>query len=277
MPTFPFNQPFDRQKYVDISSEDSVAQWDIIQPKYDGIWARLQKEQGHAQVYSRTSQVKTTLDLPKLAPNTVLLGEYMYGSQWALQEERVGKLFIFDCISFYGKDVRSEAYKERLRMSRQIVEETGFPLVSIKSYPINYYPRVWSVIEEQREFEGVVFRKWDDPYNSTVGRRKLDITDDYVVIDVIEGKGKHVGRMGALVVGQYIEGELKALFSVGGGFDDWTRQLFWERRSKLIGQVVEVVGKARFASGALRHPNFVRLRPDKLATECIGQIQIFND
>lgn len=273
---FPFDQPFDRQKYLDIDETDETL-WDLIQPKYDGIWARLQKQQGNALIYSRTSQVKTVLDLPKLQNGTVLLGEYMYGSQWAQDETRIGRIFVFDCVAYRFEDIRSKPYSERLKYARQIVEETGYPLQLVKSYPFSYYGKVWEKLTATHDFEGLVFRCWSDDYDQKVGRRKLDITDEYVILEAVEGKGKHAGRLGALVVGQYIDGQLTAVMSVGGGFSDEDRENYWFRRKQIVGTVCEVIGKARFSSGALRHPNFVRMRPDKPATECIGKPNLFRE
>ncbi len=222
-------------------------------------------------MYSRTSQVKTVLDLPNFPLKTVVLGEFMFGSQWAQHRDRAGKIFIFDCVCFYGKDVRDEPYRERLLMARQIVEETGFPLVLVKNYPISMFARVWDALQTARDFEGLVFRNWSHPYDTAVGRIKLDVNDDFVIMDVVEGKGKHAGKMGALVVGKYVNGELTSVMSVGGGFSDDARDYFWLRRNTCKGWVVEVTGKARFESGALRHPNFVKIRTDKTARECTAE------
>ncbi len=196
----------------------------------------------------------------------------MYGSQWAQDETRVGRIFVFDCVSFKGEDVRGRNYSERLKFARTLCEETGYPLNLVKSYPFSYYGKVWEKLTTTRDFEGLVFRRWDADYSESVGRRKLDVTDEYVVMDTVPGKGKHFGRMGALVVGQYIDGQLTAVMSVGGGFSDFDRERRWQE-----GTVIEVVGKARFSSGALRHPNFVRIRFDKPATECIGKPNLFRE
>lgn len=267
---FPFDSPFDRQPYLDVDENDETG-WDIIQPKYDGIWARLQKKHkdGNVLLYSRTSQVKTVFDLPKFPPETVVIGEFMYGSQWAQAPERLGKVFVFDCVAIRGLDVRHLPYSERLKFAREVVAEVQFPLELSRSFPFSYYDKVWSNLVSKRDFEGLVFRKWHTPYEDPVGRRKLDVTDEFVVLDALVGKGKNAGRLGALVVGKFSNGVLKGLMSVGGGFSDAEREEFWHYPNRIIGAVVEVVGKARFDSGALRHPNFVRIRTDKRPEECI--------
>jgi ATP-dependent DNA ligase len=47
------------------------------------------------------------------------------------------------------------------------------------------------------------------------------------------------------------------------------RREFGQNFDQYKGQVVEIHAFEQFVSGALRHPSFVRLRPDKLPTECI--------
>ena len=54
-----------------------------------------------------------------------------------------------------------------------------------------------------------------------------------------------------------------------GGFDDSMRQFFTERQHELIGQVVEIKANEIFRdTGKMRHPRYLRLRPDKDARQC---------
>lgn len=53
------------------------------------------------------------------------------------------------------------------------------------------------------------------------------------------------------------------------GFDDDERAWFTEHREELIGQVIEVKANEIFKdTGKLRHPRYLRLRPDKSPSEC---------
>jgi len=54
------------------------------------------------------------------------------------------------------------------------------------------------------------------------------------------------------------------------GFDDDTRSYFTRNRNKLINSVVEVKCNEIFRdSGKMRHPRFMRMRPDKNAEQCV--------
>lgn len=268
--TFPFNVHIDRQKYVNIDESSDTSSYDIIQPKYDGIWGLVKRTaSGNVEILSRTGAVKSILDAGRFPPSTVLVGEFMFGSQWAQHKDRIGRIFVFDALALDGKDLRSLPYSERLKVARDVVAVCGYPFELTKSYHANLYRNLWARIDATRDFEGVVFRKWSDDYSGTIGRRKIDITDDYVIIDFVAGQGKHQGRLGALVVGQFINGTLQSMMSVGGGFDDALREEIWLNRKQYYLSVCEVVGKARFESGALRHPNFLRFRHDKSASECV--------
>ncbi len=94
--------------------------------------------------------------------------------------------------------------------------------------------------------EGLVLRQGD-----TWLKVKPRNTYDVPVTGVTEGKGRNVGRLGALVT---------PLGKVGTGFTD-------ERREQLaslpLGTVIEVACMELTPNGKFRHPRFVRVRWDK--------------
>ncbi len=140
----------------------------------------------------------------------------------------------------------------------------------VPNYPISDLKRFWDTQVATGKFEGVVYRNYKDKFSDRVYRSKPDVFDDYVIMSKQDGKGKHLGRMGALEVGQYKDGILTPVMMVGGGFNDLIRQDAEDNFvEKYYLRVAEIVGKVRFESGALRHPNFVRLRDDKEASACI--------
>lgn len=81
---------------------------------------------------------------------------------------------------------------------------------------------------------------------------KPNETFDVTVTKVIEGSGKYVGKMGALMTD---------MGKVGTGFTDKERQdLFSE---DTVGQTIEVECMQLTEDGKFRHPRFVRIREDK--------------
>jgi DNA ligase-1 len=83
------------------------------------------------------------------------------------------------------------------------------------------------------------------------------------VVDVEEGTGRNVGRLGAIVC-QGVDDEKTIRVNVGSGFSDSDRDIFWTSRDSLLGQVVEVradaVTQNQDGTYSLRFPRFLRFR-----------------
>jgi DNA ligase-1 len=83
------------------------------------------------------------------------------------------------------------------------------------------------------------------------------------VIDVEEGTGKNVGRLGALVCSGVDDGKTITV-NVGSGFSDELRDSIWGDRDSVIGQIVEVradaVTQNQDGTYSLRFPRFLRFR-----------------
>lgn len=87
-------------------------------------------------------------------------------------------------------------------------------------------------------------------------------TVDLKIIDVEEGTGKNVGKLGALVV------DYKGFrCGVGSGFTDVQREQFWAERDDLIGKIVEIQyfeeSTNQDGGVSLRFPVFKQIRDDK--------------
>ena len=109
--------------------------------------------------------------------------------------------------------------------------------------------------------EGIVVRDRQSPYiprrTSLVGKIKAAASAEYTIIGVVEGEGKHRGRLGALVVSSL--GNTPAItFHVGTGFTDAEREELWASRGDIHGQVV-TVDSLPGDSERPRHPRFIKL------------------
>ncbi|WP_213736048.1 hypothetical protein [Bradyrhizobium sp. dw_411] len=82
---------------------------------------------------------------------------------------------------------------------------------------------------------------------------------DVAIIGVVEGRGKHLGRLG------YVK---TIMGNVSSGFSDYEREVLWAeaKAEKLVGQVIEVRCQEVNRNNRFRHPSFLRVRPDKLAS-----------
>jgi DNA ligase-1 len=95
--------------------------------------------------------------------------------------------------------------------------------------------------------EGLVLRK-----DSTWLKVKPEETFDVQVTGLVEGTGKYVGKLGAM---------LTPMGKVGTGFTDQERQDFWS--NSIISETIEVSCMELTEDGKFRHPRFVRVRYDK--------------
>ena len=75
---------------------------------------------------------------------------------------------------------------------------------------------------------------------------------DVLVTGLIEGEGKHKGRLGAFMT---------PMGKVGTGFTDQERQYFWNTKDPIGTIEVECMGLT--PAGKFRHPRFIRVRFDK--------------
>ena len=83
------------------------------------------------------------------------------------------------------------------------------------------------------------------------------------VVDVEEGTGRNVSRLGAIVC-QGVDDGKTIRVNVGSGFSDSDRDSYWSSRDSLLGQIVEVradaVTQNQDSTYSLRFPRFLRFR-----------------
>jgi ATP-dependent DNA ligase len=97
---------------------------------------------------------------------------------------------------------------------------------------------------------------------------KKSATYDVVIMGFTEGQGKFVNGIGAVVFGQYLNGQLTEMGQTSGMTDE-IREAMSEDRELWLGQVIKVGGMERLKSGAIRHPRYLGLVEDKRAEDCI--------
>jgi len=116
-------------------------------------------------------------------------------------------------------------------------------------------------------YEGIMLKDADAGYKCkrSVAWLKLKpfIEVSLEVIDVEEGTGKNIGRLGAIVC-QGVDDGKTIQVNVGSGFSDSDRDGYWISRDSLLGQIVEVradaVTQNKDGTYSLRFPRFLRFR-----------------
>jgi DNA ligase-1 len=116
-------------------------------------------------------------------------------------------------------------------------------------------------------YEGIMLKDPEAPYECkrSVSWLKLKpfIEVSLEVVDVEEGTGKNIGRLGAVVCEGVDDGKAIRV-NVGSGFTDSDRSSFWDSRDKLPGQIVEVradaVTQNQDGTYSLRFPRFKGFR-----------------
>ena len=116
-------------------------------------------------------------------------------------------------------------------------------------------------------YEGIMIKDPDAAYECkrTASWLKLKpfIEVTLEVVDVEEGTGRNVGRLGALVC-EGVDDNRHIRVNVGSGFSDSDRVTFWDSRSDVFNQLVEVradaVTQNQDGSYSLRFPRFLHFR-----------------
>lgn len=114
-----------------------------------------------------------------------------------------------------------------------------------------------------RNGEGVILKNINAGYS--FGKRNMDImkikeevTEDCIVLDILEGEGKYKDTTGALVVARENGTVIKV-----SGMTDAQREDWWFNRENILHKYIEVKAMKELPDGTLREPRFKCVRYDK--------------
>lgn len=256
---------YERQDYRDVNILTiNPKDYDLVQLKYDGIWSLADLTNDKIGYYSRRGSLKN-VDPPNQYFHGALVGEYMYGSEWALENNREGKFFAFDLVEINNECRRGYSYENRLTSLTEYFNAGLLPknFELVKSFPIEVYLSLWETLVETGHFEGLVFRRLSDPWESTISRAKFSLEKDLYIIGYEEGTtGRLIDSLGALVAAENVAGT-GVIHKVSSGLSDKLRKDIWRNKEKYLGKCFTVEAKKVFQSGQLRHPSFVRFHLEK--------------
>lgn len=277
----------------------------LMQPKYDGfrmiaaianrkvkLWTRAKKDNSGKAPYIDAELLRIFGD------GTVLDGEFV-----ALQYNRDGTIdngfahvqsimlslrdravkvaqltgrpldyVIFDVLFLDGEDIRHLPYVQRLAMIQSRIEAAELKPNRVSlSLVVEASDKTHDVMVNQG-FEGSVIKHSHAPYSQ--GKRgrgwykiKAQPTVDVVIAGFNEGKGKFDGLVGSVIYGQI---DASGAFVVRGqcsGMDDATRVWISEHQDELVGTVMEIKHMGVLSDGGFRHPQYSRMRPDRIASD----------
>ena len=110
--------------------------------------------------------------------------------------------------------------------------------------------------------EGIMIKDISAPYEFkrdwSVMKYKAFFDVDVRIKGLLEGTGKHQGKLGSFVI-DYKGKEVR----VGSGLTDSLREELWIDRNKHVGRLIEVRYQEETPDGSLRFPTFVCFRNDK--------------
>lgn len=260
----------------------------FITEKLDGmrIWAMID-DIGNIELYTRQGKlvegcIQVENAISELGLNNVILDGELLATGCSYEnvyketikrarnknEVKTGLAFhVFDIITMeeYQNKMGTRRYSERRKIVDTLQENEFVKIVPLL-YKGNNIDEVLKLLDEYRAAgaEGLMCNI-DKVYEfkRSKGCLKLKVmqTMDLKIIDFIEGTGKYVNMLGALVV------DFKGnSVGIGTGFNDMDRQYIWDNRDKLLGRVVELryfeITKDKNGIESLRFPSFVCIREE---------------
>jgi len=266
-----------------------VVKWDnmIVERKLDGIRCFSIVRDGAVIMYARSGKPITNF-IDSIGPSLIAMGDGCYDGELmgedfvALMRQAYRKgdvetdgtfLALFDFCSLEEWDSKdaTTSYVDRLvtlydRIST--LDDDSKKLITYvdkETLSVSEDSDLVKVLHDKfvsEGFEGAMIKNPQAPYQF---KRSYDIMKlkaffdvDLPVDDLLEGRGKHVGTLGAFVV--YHQG---VKVQIGSGLSDEIRSEIWDNKEKYIGRTIEIRYQEITPDGSLRFPTFVCFRNDR--------------
>jgi bifunctional non-homologous end joining protein LigD len=293
----------------------------LAQIKWDGTRIVVVKYGNQVHLMSRSwkndfadAYPEITNELKQLSGNIILDGELVFlrksdgkpEFRTALSTDETKKdfnpvLMLFDILEMSGgMDVKGENQEARSMMVSSIVKSHNWKHVKVVDSKRNNFKQMFDEIIADGG-EGIMIKDvkgiyQDDKRTKTWRKVKRTETHDCFVLGVQAGKGKYEGTLGALVIGQLIDGKVQIVARCSGMTDAQRASLYkdimampdiltsklpdvsyWKGNEKDVVKkvfpsiVVEVKCMERGSNGVMRMPIFLRVRDDKKWNECVWE------
>ena len=278
IPTFDvaLAQKFEEKRIAD---KESVG----VEPKLDGIRCFAIVKEGSALLYARSGKLITNFD-DTIGEELIKLGDGCYDGEimgkdfidlmrQAYRKENVDVsdtyLALFDYLPLEEWETRESKLTTRQRYL-ELVTRIGlnFPLRYLRKVSRVHVDADYEVIKALHDkyvsngYEGAMVKDLDAPYKFGRGPEVMKLKAfhdvDLTVERLIEGTGKHSGKLGSVVV-NYHGVEVQ----VGSGFSDELRDTIWSTPDMFVNRTIEVRYQEVTPDGSLRFPTFVCFRNDR--------------
>jgi len=279
--------------------ESKITGKKLVEPKLDGVRCLTVVDFESRTVVQYTRNGKELLNFPHIvkafednldnfARSYVFDGEVVSKSFQDLMTQvhrksdvkaQDAKLMLFDVVplvefkqgeSVMGQRRRSAFLRENF--SKIFADSGCIELVSQKEFDLDVFTdeiefRDFNKDMVEAGYEGIMIKdpngKWEGKRSTAWLKQKPFIEVSLEIVDVEEGTGRNVGRLGAVIC-QGVDDGKEITVNVGSGFTDKDRSEYWDSKDSLPGQIVEVRADAitqnQDGTYSLRFPRFMRFR-----------------
>lgn len=276
----------------------------VCEEKFDGSRFGAVITDGSVEMISRNG-IDRAINVPYIVeqllktfpPNTVLDGEIIHLDQphsirWEMARSVMGTndyndsvprahYVIYDVQWLNGVHMMQVEYSDRRKALKEFFPETSMFRTTLvngylaipRAWKMNKAQELWDYVVTDNSGEGIMIKDLTETnYAKSWTKVKKDFTIDAFVVGIEKGKGKYEGQVGSLIIAVFAN---DAIYEIGkcSGMTDDQRRDFTNRAiaGTLKGMVVEVKANEVTKNLKLRHPQFVRERTDKPASECFLQ------
>lgn len=270
----------------------------LLEPKLDGVRVLtvINAENQTVTQFTRNGKVLENFDhitraieenIDLFDRSVVLDGEMVSSSFQALMKQvhrkenvqsQDARLMLFDILPLSefqsGKSIMGQRRRTNLlRSMKSVFDKVGSIdiidqiEVDLDTYVGELEFKEFNKTAVEQGFEGIMIKDVDAKYECKRSHNWLKmkpfIEVSLEVVNVEEGTGRNVGRLGALVCSGSDDSK-QITVNCGSGFSDDQRSEFWNSRTSLPGQIVEVRADAitmnQDGTYSLRFPRFLRFR-----------------
>ena len=274
-----FYSPMLAKKFEDYEKRGYVG---FVQPKLDG----MRCTRSDRALFSRTG--KRIESIPKLkveidrvfdgmAPDGELFCRGVDFEDIMSSVRRTVNIEEDERVEYWVYDVKMNApFKQRIeavtdRCARTIGTTRNTTRIRVvETHRVETHAQImyWFNKWIKEGYEGLMFRSTDvwyemDKRSPSLLKLKPWHDVEAVVVGLIEGLGKHEGRLGALDCLFKGKDNAETRVKVGTGFDDLTRQLVWDNQDTYLGKDVTIKYQNMTKYGIPRFPVFQRFREEE--------------